>query len=55
MELAPGERREAALRLVPRARPVRIIAGGEVTVEAEAPRPAGAAPKPRPRPRQRPR
>jgi hypothetical protein len=55
MELAPGERREVALRVVARARPVRIIAGGEVTVEAEAPRPAGAAPKPRPRPRRRPR
>lgn len=57
MELAPGERREVSLRVVARARPVRIIAGGEVVVEAEAPRPAPvrAAPKPRPRSRRRPR
>lgn len=50
LELAPGERREVSLRVVPRARPVRIIAGGEVTVEAESPRERTAAPRPRARP-----
>jgi len=50
LELAPGERREVSLRVVPRVRPVRIIAGGEVRVEAETPRERPAAPRPRTRP-----
>lgn len=50
LELAPGERREVSLRVVPRARPVRIIAGGEVRMEAEAPSRRPSAPGPRARP-----
>ncbi|MEW5931641.1 MAG: carboxypeptidase-like regulatory domain-containing protein, partial [Gemmatimonadota bacterium] len=42
LELARGEARELALRVLPARRPVRMITGGEVVVEA--PRPGGGRP-----------
>jgi hypothetical protein len=50
VHLAPGETREVRIRIVPRFRPVQIVGGGDIVIEAAPGERTASAPRPAPVP-----